>query len=130
MHEAHRERGELIMRGGATKRVELAVGAQEHDVVIHLGGFLETSRQFVEPRALFSRCTARRTARDETLDLASHFEQPQLFFQIDFGNDNATPWKYRHETFTREPLQRLADGRATDTQRLRKCDLGDHRAWQ
>ena len=82
MHQAHGAGGELVARRVDAQGVELAVGAHEGHVVVDLRGFLEEARELLEARA-FLRCRAARgAARDKALQLAAHFEEPQLAFTL------------------------------------------------
>src|SRR5689334_15234494 len=68
VHEAHRAGGELVVRGRAAERVELAVGAHEGHVVVHLGGALELRGELAEARTLGIGRAARGGAGDEALE--------------------------------------------------------------
>ena len=57
---------------------------------------------------------------EKTLQLTPHFENEQLITRVDIGNENALARQDSDQTLAGKPLQRFANGCATDLERRRK----------
>ncbi len=78
--------------------------------------------------ALLRRCTARRAAANETLDLASRLEQLELLLNVDFGYQQ-TPLRHnQNQVLARQTLDCLANRRAPNTGHFAQEKLGHCRA--
>ena len=89
LQRTHGVGGVDIVRGARNQAVELLVGRHEDRLVVGLGGLVEPVAKLGEGLTNSGISQPRRTADQDALDFATHFDELEMVFDIDVQHDRA-----------------------------------------